>query len=500
MLQSRTGDQMKSNRKAFIQLFLMLLLTFAAQLITLLKASKTAAAFGVGADMDVYNFINSIATFLFSFLGAGVATVLIPAFAQKNVKPNAINSFITILYGFAFVILSIFVLFRQLFFHTFTNYTGEYFTLACSLMAIIMLSQYSNSVNNIFISYLQCKNRFNVPKLIGILTTGAVTIAVFVASNLTVRSYACYTLLFLFMETLLLGIYAVYNGFRYRPKLQIRNTEFCNLVRIFLPTLWGSGVYQVTLLTDSLISSALGTGNLSILTYSNTISGMLNTIICTNVVSYAYPKIAMEKDDVACKRKLFQYLDFFAFLMCALLIAFFAGGRDAIRILFERGEFTAHATNAVFLCVLIYLIGYPFNIMRDVMYRYFYSKGNTRSTFYNGLSASILNVVISIILSRYIGLYGIVCGTTITAVFSFISILIRFKREYSFSGNFWPYLREMGKLAVATAVGWIVCVLLRACIHLNSSLIVSVIAAGIALTVYIAVLLIMRSKFYKVEF
>ena len=40
------------------------------------------------------------------------------------------------------------------------------------------------------------------------------------------------------------------------------------------------------------------------------------------------------------------------------------------------------------------------------MYRYFYSYGNTKSTTVNSVLATIINIVFSIILVRFIGLYG----------------------------------------------------------------------------------------------
>ena len=490
----------QTNRKAYITLLQMFVLTFAVQLLVLLKASKTAAIFGVTADMDVYNFINTIATFLFSFLGAGVSTVLIPTFAKKVASPRAVNGFITALYGFAAVILILFVLLRKPFFLAFTDYSSAQITLACSVTAVIMLSQYFSSVNNVFISYLQCRNCFNFPKILTAIGTLGITAVVYLYAKLDIQTYALATMLFLLVESIALGVYSVQKGFRYRPELNFHDSEYHSMLRVFAPTVLGSGVYQVTILTDSLISSSLGTGNLSALTYANTISGMLNTIICANVVSYLYPRIAAESDTKTGKKKLFHYLTFFAFIMLALVIAFYAGGHDAVRILFERGKFDANSTDTVYLCVLIYLIGFPVNIMRDVIYRYFYSQKNTKSPFYNGLTASILNIVISILLSRRFGLYGIVWGTTITAVFSLTSILLRFMREYSFDGNFPMFFKELLKLIFAAIAACLICTLCKAYFHANYSLFESILAAIVSLAVYIGVLFVLRSKFYKVEF
>ena len=71
------------------------------------------------------------------------------------------------------------------------------------------------------------------------------------------------------------------------------------------------------------------------------------------------------------------------------------------------------------MCTLIYVRGLPINAFRDLIYRYFYAKGDTLTPFRNSLLISFLNIVISIILARFIGIYGIVLGTVITSETSF---------------------------------------------------------------------------------
>jgi peptidoglycan biosynthesis protein MviN/MurJ (putative lipid II flippase) len=189
----------------------------------------------------------------------------------------------------------------------------------------------------------------------------------------------------------------------------------------------------------------------------------------------------------------------FAMLMCGVVVLFVAAGYDAVRILFERGAFGPDATGRVFICVLIYLLGSPINIMRDVVYRYFYARGNTKSTIYNGVSASALNVVVSIILARFMGLYGVVLGTTVTAVFSFTSILIRMKKQYTFGGNFPFFVREMSKVAGATVLAICGCMLIKVISLPWPSLAVSVLAAVAGVLVFGVVLLAARSKVLQVE-
>ena len=489
----------QNNGKAFGQLFGMLALTLCTQLILILKSSRVAALFGTSVEMDAYNFVNNIAMFIFSFVGTGAGTVLIPAMVRKDASWDAQNGFLTILYGLSLVLLGVFFVFRRPLLTPFSGSSEAFVDIASSLMAIILFGQFVSSLNSVSTAFLQCRDCYNVPKFLALLVTVAATAVIYLTETFTIYRYAMLSFLLILLEMAVQYIVAIRKGFRYRPCVPLRDPELRSMFRTFLPTVFGAGVYQLTLMTDSVISSTLGTGNISVLSYSNVISGMINTVISGNIMLYIYPKIAAEANDEKGKRKLFQYMAFFAVLMCAVVVLFFAAGYDVVRILFERGQFNTDATQGVFVCVMIYLLGAPINIMRDVVYRYFYSKGNTKSTFYNGLFASILNMVISIILAQFIGLYGIVLGTTITAVFSFVSILLRMKKQYTFSGNFPFFAGELLKILGASAGAILVCVLVQALSLDLPSLLISVIAAAVGVLIFGTILLLTRSKVFKVE-
>ncbi len=488
-----------SRKNAYWTLGLMLLLTIGTQLIAILKSSRIAALYGTGVEMDAYNLVNSIATFVFSFIGAGVGTVLIPYMVKEKNSTRAQNGFLTILYGCSLVVLAVILILRRPLLTMFSDSSVQFVNIASALMTIVIFGQLVTSLNNVSTAYLQCRDCFNVPKILALVVAAVSTVVVYIADEFTIYQYAVLSLVMILIEMAVQFFVAFRKGFRYSPCVPLRDPEVKRMFHTFLPTVFGAGVYQLTLVTDSLISSTLGEGNISVLSYAGTISGVVNTIIAGNIMLYIYPKIAAEVNDEQGKRKLFQYMTLFAALMCAVVVLFIAAGYDAVRILFERGAFESNATKGVFACVLIYLVGAPINIMRDVVYRYFYSKGNTKSTFYNGLSASVLNIVISIILAKFMGLYGIVLGTTLTAVFSFVSIMLRMRKQYTFGGNFTFFAKELVKVIAATAAAAAACIIFKLLPISLPSLAVSVIAAVIGVAIFAAVLYISKSKVFKVE-
>lgn len=162
---------------------------------------------------------------------------------------------------------------------------------------------------------------------------------------------------------------------------------------------------------------------------------LINTVILSNIMTYFYPKIAKDINNEDGQKKLFDLGIYIIGIMVFMVVGFITVGRDAIVVLYERGNFTSSVTSTVYMCTLIYVLGLPINAFRDLIYRYFYAKGDTLTPFRNSLLISFLNIVISIILARFIGIYGIVLGTLITSYMSLGIILFKFSRKFGFNYN-----------------------------------------------------------------
>lgn len=489
---------MNSNKKAFKQLFFMLVFTILTQVITLIKISVTARNFGATIEMDAFNFSNSIGTFIFSFIGTGITTVLIPAIVNKK-NMRTINNFITILYSISISIVLIVFLIRRPIVSIFSSGNDKFINIACSLMLITLISQFFNTIISVTNAVFQCNGKFNVPKILTLGTTAMLTLLVFINKDLTIYEYAFYILITGLLNLILHVILTYKEGFIYKPLIDIKDEELPYMIKVFIPTVFSSGLYQVTLLTDSLISSTLGEGQISMLGYSNNIMSMINLLLTTNLVTYIYPKIAEKIKRKDGQKRLFEYFMFFNLIMCLMTIGFLSVGKEAIVILYEGGKFTSSVTSVVYLCTSIYTLGLPINIMREVIYRYFYAQGNTKTTFVNSITASIFNIIVSIILSRFIGIYGVVLGTVLTSVFSLTSILIRFKKAYSMNFNKKFVIIENVKVFLAAIISVVITLFLKSEFIIKNDIISLLVYGVLVVILYVIMLLIFKTKAYKVE-
>ncbi|WP_270325251.1 oligosaccharide flippase family protein [[Eubacterium] hominis] len=485
------------NKRRYFQLGCMIFLTLATQLITLIKMSVIASTFGISVQMDAFNFSNNIATFIFSFISTGVATVLIPAYIYKK-SPNAINSFVSVIYFFS-IIAVIFIYISRYVIASLFSSDMVFITTVCSLMLIILISQFTNTIIGVASAYLQSKNVFNSPKVIVLIINLILTILVFLKKNISIYDYSLFILITSFISMTLHVILIKKYDFRYKVKFDLKDEEFRAMIHIFIPTVFSAGIYQITLLTDSLIATSLGEGQISLLNYSNSIMGMINMLLTTNLITFIYPKISKEIEKKDNDNKVFEFFPLFIFLMVFIVVCLITIGKEGISLLYERGEFNNKFTDVIYLCTIIYSISLPVNMVRELIYRALYAHGDTKMTFYNSVSASIINFVLSIVLACFLGIYGIILGTVCTSFISSSNIIFKYYKKYEIKNIKSFVFIDIFKILTAAALTIIVIFFIQNYITINYKVVYVIFYGVLTFSIYFILILVMKVKFFSVK-
>ena len=494
----KANNNQTSNSKVFKQLSLMMFLTVLTQAIMLIKSSIVALNFGVSIEMDAFNLANNIGIFIYSFIGAGVTTVLIPTLIN-NEDREGINIFVSVLYTSAFILLIVVQIFKKPIINILSTGRNEFIVITSNIMLVTLITQYIQSFMGTTDAIFQCSGRFNIPKLITLLNSIVLVILLLFIKNITIYKYTFLILISTIINVLIHIYLAIKGGYNFSYKLDIKNKKFIEMMKVFMPTVLSTGLYQVSLLIDSMISSRLGTGSRSKLSYSNNIMIIINTVILSNVMTYFYPKIAGEINKDNGQNKLFDLSILINCIMILIVVGFVLVGKNGIAILYQRGKFTEDITEIVYICTLIYIIGIPSNAFRDLIYRYFYANSDTLTPFKNSIIISCLNIGVSIILAKYIGLYGIILGTVITSFISLSMILFRFNKKFKFKYDIKILINENIKL-IASAVITIVIVLLFKYILPQFNILTSILFYGfMSVILYVALIYILKSKVFNVK-
>ncbi|MBE5919040.1 MAG: polysaccharide biosynthesis protein [Pseudobutyrivibrio ruminis] len=487
---------MKINRTgAAVQLSGMMIVTLITQFLSIYKSAIIAANFGVSVEMDAYHFANNLSTFFLTFIGTGVTTVIIPAYVKK-LDRKAIDSFITIIFGVVGILLLGVYIFRGQLVEILVDRDATFNNFVCEFMMLTMWIQILPAILSVTTAYYQCINHFVIPKTVLMLSNVGIIATLVLYKSFTVQQYLLVLLGGAFFQFIVDILIVVKLGFRFRPALCLKSPVLREMLKIFLPTIFSTGIYKINTMVDALLSSNIGEGQLTILSYADNIVGMINTLIIGNLTIYVYPKI-VEKVRISqeeCQRSLWRYSIAFHAVVCLIVVGFVGCGREFIGILYEHGRFTAKAADSVYLCMCIYVFGQQTNIIRDLIYRYFYTNKNTKSTVANGLITSITNIVVSIILVKPLGVYGIILGTVIAGVVSLVMITLRMRSFFGFLIPMRKIIMEFFKTEICTIVGILIVLLAKVLIP-NINIFVSFFLFGmISCIVYVLCLFLLRSK------
>jgi putative peptidoglycan lipid II flippase len=196
--------------------------------------------------------------------------------------------------------------------------------------------------------------------------------------------------------------------------------------KLMLPGMLSFAVVQVNVLVDTLLATTLITGSVTALKLGNRIAIQPLGIFGVAITTAALPTLAAHaaKGD---RDKLVEDFAFSMRLILALLIpssiAMLVLAKPIVRLLFERGEFTAASSTPMTVNALVY---YAFGLfayggMKAVV-QAFYSLKDTMTPMKVAIVNVTLNIVLDIVLVRYIGIIGLAVATSISATVGFAAL------------------------------------------------------------------------------
>ena len=476
----------------------MVILTIITQVFILIKNAIVAAYFGISAELDAFNLANRISTFIYSFIGAGISTVIIP-YLRDRVNKKGIDIFISVVYTAGFLLLLLIIIFREeIILITGGSNKESFLFIATNILIITAITGFLNSLIQLVKGILEFNEKFNIQKLI-VLSSNIILVIMLLLGNNNIYYYAFIVLFTAILNLIFHGIFLKKTNFKYNLNYDLKDQNFREMMRLFYPTMLSTGVYQLSLLIDTLIAARLPVGSISTLNYANAVISMINLLLLGNITSFVYPKLVKKNNNKERQTSLVSYILLVNVLMCLLILLFYSSGREGISILFERGEFTSENTEIVFLVALLLTLSLPTNALRDLLYRYFYMNKDTFTPFTNSIMISVINIIISLILSIYIGLYGVVIGTVLASYFSLFFISFRFKKRFPIYFSMKTLLFENCKIIIVTALSIIASIIFKITLNIDNAYIGLIVYAVFSVVIFVLLLKAFKSKIFKLR-
>jgi len=199
---------------------------------------------------------------------------------------------------------------------------------------------------------------------------------------------------------------------------------------ILYPALLATIVSQLIVFVDSFFCRDLEQGSWSALVLANRLVQMPLGVLLTAFLVPVFPRIGEviargENKEVA--RLLKKSIQTMVVLCVPAVIVGCVWSEDIIRILFQRGAFTAHSTQmvgSVFFYLCFSILPY---VIRDSLTRALYSYGDSKSPLYVIVFAIFVKLILNYFLVKQFGLDGLAISTTIISILN-AGILFRVLR------------------------------------------------------------------------
>ena len=396
-------------------------LSLLPKVFSLFKDVAVAAKFGASQALDSYLIGFGLIGVPVSIVVVSMQTTLIPSLVNKDSKTAAALLGGAIKLAVALLILALPIWLAVLPSALRVLYPGEAENIRHNLLwACLWLIPYyfTNGINLLLYGGLQARKVFWPNAVL----PGVFPLAILTAVWLLPEANICSLLLGTVAGSVLEGA-ALVIVLRREQLLRLWRTVGSGLmpvVRLALPLMAGGVVASFAPVVEQLIAFRLGPGAVSLLSYGNKVPAAVNSLLLTAIGIVVLPHFAelmAKREWCACKK---LYLRLLVIALGAGILVAGVGmtlSKTIIRLLFERGAFTALDTQESAAVMNAYLFQLPFLLVAMVSMRALVAMGSTLAMTCITAGQLTLAGSLAYYFSSQYGVLGVASGTAAAAMF-----------------------------------------------------------------------------------
>jgi putative peptidoglycan lipid II flippase len=221
-------------------------------------------------------------------------------------------------------------------------------------------------------------------------------------------------------------------GYRYQLVLNLKDEYIKTMVIIALPVIAGQSVNQINVLVDRTLASGIAVGGISALNYANRLNVFVQGLFVASISTVLYPmisKMAAEDNMNGLKSSISEAISIINLLVIPATIGAMIFSKEIVTLLFGRGAFTPEAIDMTGGALFYYSIGMIAFGLRDILSRAFYALQDTKTPMINATIAVVINIILNIVLSKYLGIGGLALATSIAAIVGTLLLFITLRRK-----------------------------------------------------------------------
>lgn len=395
--------------------------------------------YGASSISDAYFIALTIPVVIFSVIGNSITAGYIPLYnnivKEKDEKES--KRFTSVLITAIIIFCTIIILIIQSFTMPIISilafgFKGETLILAASFSKITILAIYFTGIVVILNGFLQIKNKFIMPAILGIIFNIIVILSVYLSEKINVVILAWGIIVAAVVQFLLVSYIAKKENYSFRFILDFKNSYLKKFAYITIPLMIGISLSHINILIDKAFASKVAEGAVSALNYAELINLFVLSSVVMPIATVIYPtmsKMIIEDNKIMLGKLVKKSIVIIAVIIVPSTAGILCFSKEIIKLLFERGAFDAQATYLTATAVFFYAMGMLAMGVREVVARVFYSMQNSKTPALNALLGIGLNIGFNIILTPYFGIAGLALATALAANITTIMLVYNLKKQ-----------------------------------------------------------------------
>lgn len=477
-----------------------------------LRDSLNGGAFGATDTYGAYLLSLNIPNILFGIFGLAITTTFIPILSETY-KNNGKEK----MFEFANSVMNILMIVSMVLCFVGWIFTPEIVGILTSaakdkthnINLVIYLTKLS-MINILFLgltsgytAILQALDDFIAPALVGIVANVPVILYILMGMD---KKYGIVGLTVITMVGNALQIliqipWLLKNKYKYRFKINFKDTKIKKMFMLIAPIIIGTGVSQINEAIQKSLAYGLPEGSIVALDFANKLNQLIYFTFASAIVTVIFPSLSREgssKGYDTFKIHITNAVNNINLVTIPACVGLLILRVPIISVLFMHGAFDERAVRMTSVALFYLVSGIIFWGVRDVFNRAFYAIQDTKTPMINGAIGVAISAGASVVLVKFMGIGGLTLATTISALISCVLLVIDLKKKIG-SVNGMEMLITGSKITVASGVMGVVIYFINHylkvfLIGIKGQLIIIILCAIVGAIIYVIMLFVLRVK------
>ncbi len=493
----------------------MAVIIFCAKFMGLIREVMLASVYGQGYASDVLNTATQIPLLFFDMtLGVAILSTFVPIFnkcMEREGRDRAIefaNNFMTIVMTLSAVFALLGMAFAQPIVRLMVpGYGADKVLETAKLLRLLFPSIIFTAAAYTSVGILQSFGEFNIPSVISVVSNLIMILYLIIFGDRLGLSGVIISMLIAWISQLIVQLPHLKKfGYKFRLRINLRDKGLLAAAKLAVPVLVSSWVQPLCVVINMSFGSGLGDGAVSGLNWANKIYIIMVGVFAYAVTNFIFPKLS--RLDAGDGKAEFGEVTRISVGWTVCIITyigamFMALSEPIIRVVFQRGEFTAENTALCANALFFYSVGMVGYAICEILNKSFYAIEDGKTPMLVSALGVAVNFVSAFVFVRLaaMGVGGLALASATASVVMSIVLLVMMnrRRQGTFKAEFWIGLVKTvvcGGLSAPVAA-FVYNATAGLGTEMLGTLVRLVISAGLALALYIALLAILKTYEFK---